>query len=39
MPSDFFVLIVIAAMAAFSIGLGFVSLTDRDPADRISPAE
>lgn len=39
MPSDLFIILVIAAMAAFTLVLGLVSITDRDPKRDVQPAE
>lgn len=39
MPNDFFILLAIAAVSAFAMVLGYVSITDRDPADTVHPAE
>ncbi len=38
LPEDLFIVLVIASMSLFAVGLAYVSITDRDPKDT-HPAE
>jgi len=39
LPSDLFVMLAVISLAAFSLALGFASITDRDRPDDAHPAE